>query len=162
MLANPATALPAADIGQVLQALRPLVRQVVDAADPGMLSAFDTSYDDDAADAADRIVDGPDDPDVFSRDQALGLRNPVGSHVAAFMINVAASIAVAHVQAAHPDWWQWITMCPAPHASQAASGDPVVRLFAYLDIPEDGRGRAIEQFRSSPALVQALDAAPPP
>lgn len=141
-----------------LESLRPRLRKVVEATDPEMLGAFDAAYTDATVEAVDTIKHGSSGPDELSGEQELGLAEAVRDSIVAFMINVAASIAVAHVEGNYHQAWAWIAHLPAQPAAmgEASTPDAVATLFAHLGLTEQERARAIEQFRSDPGLVRAL------
>ena len=140
-----------------LESLRPQLRKVVEAADPEMLDAFDAAYADATAEAVETIKHGSSGPDELSGEQELGLAEAVRGSILAFMINVAASIAVAHVEGNYPRAWAWIAHLPAqPAAAEAGTLDAVATLFARSGLTDRERAQAVEQFRSDPGLMRAL------
>ena len=140
----------------VLKLLRPHLRKVVEAGDPAFLGAFDAAYDDAAADAVEEIRDGLSHMDSLSGEQAGGLNSFVQNNIAAFVINVAASIAVAHFEARHPDVWSWLISIPSAEAAAPADAEPAVRLLNRLRLPDEDCGKALAQVRSDPLLTHVL------
>jgi hypothetical protein len=153
--------ITASTYDKVLQALRPHLRKVVEAADPTLLGAFDAAYVDGTTDAVEELINGPSNLDELSGEQALGFRGIAAATLLPFMINVAASIAVTRVQVNYPAAWAWIAGLP-PSAEIPNQADTVDRLMCKSRLKEDERAKAVEQFRSDQVLMRLLELTYPP
>jgi hypothetical protein len=146
----------------LLRLLQPHLRQVIAYADPALLDTFDGVYEDGTTDAVDEILRGRAEADALSGEQSLGLGGKIAANLLAFLINVAASVAVARCEANHPDVWIWLTRWPAVSTDMTNSADAAERLFARSGLSPVDQARIVKQFHTNPELMQILNSAKVP
>lgn len=143
----------------VLRILRAHLRGVIEQTDPASLAAFDTVYEDGASDAVDEIIHGRAGSDELSGEQALGLRGQIAATAVAFLVNVAAAVAVERCRNDLPDVWLWVAGSPARVVASAHTSDPVDKLIALAQQSPAEKALIAKAIRKDPTLMRILRSA---